>query len=495
MPEVGFTSGGRKVALSITLQCGEGATETLPRTFRKRNLSAARGIFHLFYLISVCSLHQFRDRTSQVMILQVSNIATLFHNYKLSYSHTSDYTCQPYFFTLTPLPTSTVISWLCACLFSVHTKYLHITSHIWIIILSIMALKSWFNIPPRSHFSLANIPFGIISTAATPTPRPAVAIGDHALDLQLFNAGNGFSALSVIQPHESVFSSPTLNAFASLGKPIHSAVRKYIQTIFLANTPFPHVLKDNISLQKQCLIPLKDVSYHVPMQIGDYTDFFVGMNHAYNCGVLFRGPANALQPNYKHLPVGYHGRASSIVPSGTPIRRPHGQILIDPTAKEKVPVFSPSRKLDLELELGAFLCKGNRMGEPIPIGEAEDYIFGLVLLNDWSARDIQSWEYVPLGPFNAKNFATSISPWVVLTEALEPYRTKGLESDTQVLPYLREGRAENVYHIDLEWELKSGSAWIDLCGILTDCSQHPPGMSLPSGRRTANTFFFHSSKC
>lgn len=321
-----------------------------------------------------------------------------------------------------------------------------------------MALKSWLSIPPRSHFSLANIPFGIISTSAAPSPHPAVAIGDYALDLHVFSEQNGFSALSVIQPHQSVFSSPTLNAFAALGKPIHSAVRKYIQSVFLDSTPFPNVLKENKSLQKEALIPLKDVNYHVPMQIGDYTDFFVGMNHAYNCGVLFRGPANALQPNYKYLPVGYHGRASSIVVSGTPIRRPNGQIITNPAADPKVPVFSPTRKLDLELELGAFLCKPNKMGEPVPISEAEEHIFGLVLMNDWSARDIQNWEYVPLGPFNAKNFGTSISPWIVLTEALEPFRSKGLENDKETLPYLKERREENVYDIKLEWELKSTKA-------------------------------------
>lgn len=316
-------------------------------------------------------------------------------------------------------------------------------------------LRSWFAIPRGSHFSLANIPFGIISTAASQTPRVAVAIGDHALDLEAFAAHNGFSALSPIQPHQSVFSQPSLNAFAALGRPLHAVVRKYIQSVFLADTPYPHVLKANSALQQQALLPLSQVQCHLPFKIGDYTDFFVGLNHAYNCGIIFRGPANALNPNYKHLPVGYHGRASSIVVSGTPIRRPHGQILENPAAAEKVPIFSQCRKLDFELELAAFVCTPNRQGEPVPIGDVEESLFGLVLMNDWSARDVQAWEYVPLGPFGAKNFGTTISPWVVLMDALEPFRVKGIKNDTDVLHYLKEKNEENVYDIQLQVDLKS----------------------------------------
>ncbi|KAK5181866.1 hypothetical protein LTR16_010335, partial [Cryomyces antarcticus] len=199
-----------------------------------------------------------------------------------------------------------------------------------------------------------------------------VAVGDQALDLSVFAAHNGFSALSTIQPHLSVFSQPTLNAFAALGRPIHRVVRGYLQSVFSVDTPFPHVLKDNPDLQEEALIPLRLVTNHLPMQIGDYTDFYAGLNHAYNVGVLFRGPANALQPNYKHLPVGYHGRSSSICVSGTTIRRPNGQIVANPTADPKVPVFSECKKLDIEMELGAFVCKANKLGEPVPIGEAED---------------------------------------------------------------------------------------------------------------------------
>jgi fumarylacetoacetase len=168
---------------------------------------------------------------------------------------------------------------------------------------------------------------------------------------------------------------------------------------------------------------------------------------------MFRSPANALQPNYKHLPIGYHGRASSIVVSGTPIRRPNGQILLDPTADPKVPTFSPCRRLDIELELACFICSGNKMGEPIPVTKAADSIFGYVLMNDWSARDIQAWEYVPPGPFTSKNFGTTISAWIVLADALEPFRAPKLENDTPFFGYLKEGREDTIYDINLEVDL------------------------------------------
>jgi len=356
------------------------------------------------------------------------------------------------------------------------------------------SLRSWFSIPRGSHFSLANIPFGIISTASSSSPRVAVAIGDYALDLETFAANNGFSALSIIQPHQTVFSQPSLNAFATLGRPIHSVVRKYIQSIFTAETPYPDVLKNNAALQKQALIPLADIKAHLPFKIGDYTDFFAGMNHAYNCGVIFRGPTNALQPNYKHLPVGYHGRASSVVPSGTPIRRPNGQILLNPTAENKVPTLSPCKKLDIELELGAFVCGANPQGEPIPIDQAEKNLFGVVLMNDWSARDIQAWEYVPLGPFNAKNFGTTISTWVVLADALEPFKTKGLENDAEVLPYLKEKDEKTVYDINLEVDLRSKSRH-DPYVIVSNKYQHHPATQPQSRKSTHGISSGRSLRC
>ena len=315
---------------------------------------------------------------------------------------------------------------------------------------------SWLNIAPDSHFSIANIPFGIISSSTDATPRPAVAIGDYALDLKVFAAAGGFDPVTDIAKHLSVFAEPTLNAFAAKGRPYHRLVREYLQSVLISDTKHPEILKDNKDLQSKALLPFSAVVNHLPLAIGDYTDFYASTNHAYNVGVLFRGPANALQPNYKHLPVAYHGRASSVVVSGTPIRRPWGQILRDPKAEPKIPVLAPCARLDLELEMGMFVCRPNVLGEPVPVDEAEEHIFGYVLMNDWSARDIQAWEYVPLGPFTSKNLGTSISPWVVLADAAIP-KTVGLENDTALLPYLKENKKENVLSIDLEVDLISKS--------------------------------------
>ncbi|CAK7199416.1 hypothetical protein SEUCBS139899_002096 [Sporothrix eucalyptigena] len=310
----------------------------------------------------------------------------------------------------------------------------------------------WLNIPAESDFSLINIPFGIITyaSAGASAPRVAVAIGDQALDLAVFSASKGFSGLPAIQPYLHVFHEPTLNAFAALGRPVHRQVREYLQKIFAKDGPYRHLLQDNQELRNASLTDLTAVQTYLPMHIGDYTDFYVGKHHAYNVGVLFRGPANALQPNYTHLPVGYHGRASSVVVSGTPVRRPWGQIL----DADKKPIYHPSKRLDIELELGAFVCKGNRLGAPVPIGKAEDYLFGYVLLNDWSARDVQAWEYVPLGPFNAKNFASTIGAWVVLADALEPFRTEGIANDSKIQSYLNSDVKKAMFDINLEVSLQ-----------------------------------------
>jgi len=316
-------------------------------------------------------------------------------------------------------------------------------------------LQSWLDIDPKSHFSIYNLPFGIISIREKTEHRPAVAIGEYALDLHAFTHGNGFSALSVIQPHQAVFSEPTLNAFAALGRPMQKIVREYLQSVLLKDGPFPEVLEKNTALRDAALVRLDDCKMHLPMKIGDYTDFYAGLNHAYNVGVLFRGPKNALQPNYKHLPVGYHGRASSVVVSGTNLRRPNGQILLDPTAEKKQPILGPSRKLDIELELGCFVCKPNSLSEVVKIEDATSHLFGVVLMNDWSARDIQAWEYVPLGPFNSKNFGTTIGAWVVLMDALEPFATPGLDNDTSTLPYLDEKGRKSHYAIDLSVSLST----------------------------------------
>lgn len=222
----------------------------------------------------------------------------------------------------------------------------------------------------------------------------------------------------------------------------------------------------------QCKLVITRTSLQVSdllMEDASTIDNSPGKHHAFNVGTMFRGPANALQPNYTHIPVGYHGRASSVVISGTPITRPNGQILENPTADPKLPVFSPCKRLDIELELGAFVCKENQMGHPVPIAEAAESLFGVVLMNDWSARDIQIWEYVPLGPFNAKNFGTSISPWVVLMDALEPFGIEGIANDTKLLPYLQEDKKKNLFDIRLEVDL-AGMWSLNLLGHLINSS-------------------------
>jgi fumarylacetoacetase len=311
---------------------------------------------------------------------------------------------------------------------------------------------SWVpDIDPASAFSLANIPFGIISTPDDAAPHAAVAIGSYALDLKVLSANIDVAQLFPGIPNlAAAFSQPTLNTFAEMGRPIHRQVRAAIQDLLSTSTTHPSLLRDNAALRAKALLPQSALKMHLPMAVGDYTDFYAGYHHAHAVGVMFRGEANALQPNYLHLPVGYHGRASSIVVSGTPVRRPVGQMLL-----EGKPVTGPSRKLDIELELGCFVARGNEMGTGIAVGEAEACIFGYVLLNDWSARDVQTWEYVPLGPFNGKNFASTISPWVVLADALEPFRARGVENPTELQGYLREEREDGVFDIRLEVDLTS----------------------------------------
>ncbi|GFZ48423.1 Beta-diketonase [Saitozyma sp. JCM 24511] len=316
-----------------------------------------------------------------------------------------------------------------------------------------MSSSSWLNIHPESPFSLSNLPFGIISQQSSVARRAAVAVGDYAIDLLQLSQGGVFDDEPQLKEHSGVFSEPTLNAFAALGRCLHQQYRLFIRDLLLEGTSKPTLLKDNPELQRRAILPLQDVITHVPMAIGDYTDFYAGINHAYNVGVLFRGPDNALQPNYLHLPVGYHGRASSIQASGSPVYRPRGQTLPAPGAK--TPVFGSSKKLDIELELAAFVCKDNEQGMPIRVNEAHNHIFGYVLMNDWSARDIQAWEYVPLGPFNSKNFATTISPWVVLADALEPFRTRlpGAPANDRLLPYLQQSRPDMGFDIQLTVDL------------------------------------------
>jgi fumarylacetoacetase len=246
-----------------------------------------------------------------------------------------------------------------------------------------------------------------------------------------------------------VFDRASLNDFIALGRPAWTKARKRIGELLRADKP---ELRDNAALRTRALLPMKEARLHLPVDVPGYTDFYSSKEHATNVGSMFRDPKNALLPNWVHLPIAYNGRASSVVVSGTPVRRPRGQL--KPPDAER-PVFAPSKKLDFELETAFIVGQGNALGEPVQVGDAEKHIFGMVLLNDWSARDIQTWEYVPLGPFNSKTFATSISPWIVTLDALEPFRVAGPAQDPEPLPYLRQS-GPHAFDIRLEVALAAG---------------------------------------
>lgn len=288
-------------------------------------------------------------------------------------------------------------------------------------------LKSWVDIPKDSDFSIYNIPFGVYSKGPGHYAI-ATAIGDFVLDLDVLHTNQYFYDLDL---PKDIFKSRYLNPFISLGKPMTQTIRLRLQELLMEGGALQHDLKTN----REAFIKLGAADMLLPLDIGNYTDFYSSKEHATNVGTMFRDPDKALLPNWEHMPVGYHGRASSIVASGIPIHRPYGQ-LKDP-AKER-PDFGVSKRLDFELEMGFVIGRDTELGDVVPIQEARDYIFGMVLFNDWSARDIQVWEYVPLGPFLGKNFASSMSPWVVTMEALEPFRVPAPEQATKVLPYLRE---------------------------------------------------------
>lgn len=289
------------------------------------------------------------------------------------------------------------------------------------------ALKSFIEVAEQSDFPIQNLPFGIFSTAAQPQARAGVAIGDQVLDLSVLEARGLLNPAS-----HPVFGEHTLNAFIALGRPVWRATREVISVLLRHDNP---VLRDDQALRAQALVPQSIVRMHLPVKVGGYTDFYSSREHATNVGSMFRDPANALLPNWLHLPVGYNGRASSVIVSGVDVRRPMGQI--KPPAAEQ-PLFSACTKLDFELETAFIVGAETALGDPVSVSEAESLMFGMVLLNDWSARDIQQWEYVPLGPFNAKTFATSISPWVVTMEALEPFRVPGPAQEPAPLPYLQQ---------------------------------------------------------
>ncbi|XP_041841937.1 fumarylacetoacetase [Melanotaenia boesemani] len=287
---------------------------------------------------------------------------------------------------------------------------------------------SFIKVDPNCDFSFQNLPYGVFSTSDNPRHRIGVAIGDQILDLSVIMS---LFIGPVMSKHQDVFQQPTLNAFMALGFEAWREARKTLQMLLSANES---TLRDDVSLRSRAFVHQSAATMHLPADIGDYTDFYSSRDHASNVGIMFRGKENALMPNWLRLPVGYHGRASSVVVSGTPIRRPLGQMRPDQT---KPPVFGPSKQLDIELEMAFFIGGGNRQGEPIPINNAHEHIFGMVLMNDWSARDIQAWEYVPLGPFLGKNFGTTISPWVVPMEALLPFAEPNPVQDPEPLPYLQ----------------------------------------------------------
>jgi fumarylacetoacetase len=299
--------------------------------------------------------------------------------------------------------------------------------------------KSWLEVAIDSDFPIQNIPFGVFLTREN-VVTVGTRIGNYAIDLGALQQLNYFEDIELT---DDMFMQDTLNDFISDGKKTWRLVRNRIAAIFDAKNP---KLRDNEKHRKVVIFNIDEVEMQLPVLIGDYTDFYSSKEHATNVGMMFRDPENALLPNWLHLPVGYHGRSSSIIPSGIPVHRPMGQTL---PVGETSPVFGPSRLIDFELETAFITTDVNVMGENIPIHEAEDYIFGMVLLNDWSARDIQKWEYVPLGPFLAKNFASSISPWIVTMDALEPFRTKSPKQEPMPLTYLQQ-KGKNAFDINLE---------------------------------------------
>ena len=305
-------------------------------------------------------------------------------------------------------------------------------------------LQSFIEVEKNSDFPIQNLPYGVFSESPEGQRRVGIALGEWVVDLAALEE-NGFLT---IQPGERYFNQPSLNKFIESGKSNWSKIRAELQNLLSADNP---TLRDNPGLIEQVFFKQVDVILHLPVRVPGYTDFYSSKEHATNVGCMFRDPKNALLPNWSELPVGYNGRASSVVVSGTEVIRPSGQIKL-PT--EERPIFSACRKLDFELETGFIVGKPNQLGAPISIEQAWDHIFGMVLFNDWSARDIQQWEYVPLGPFNSKTFASSISPWIVTMDALEPFKTRCPAQEPRPLAYLREENVDNSYDIQLSVELK-----------------------------------------
>ena len=295
-------------------------------------------------------------------------------------------------------------------------------------------MNTWIEVPNNTDFSIYNLPFGIFSKKDV-SKRVGVAIGNKVIDLLACNKLNIFTDLDI---DNSVFENRFLNDFINLGKNKTNKVREILQKQLIDEN-------SKLKVHNDFIFSMSEVEMHMPVNVGDYTDFYSSMEHASNIGSMFRDPDNPLLPNWRHLPVGYHGRASSIIVSGVDINRPKGQI--KPVDSEN-PIFSSSKRIDFELEMGYIIGKNSKLGSSISTKDAEDYIFGKVLFNDWSARDIQKWEYVPLGPFLGKSFASSISPWVVTIEALKPFKVQGPVQHPEVLDYLKFDGLKN-YDINL----------------------------------------------
>ena len=307
------------------------------------------------------------------------------------------------------------------------------------------SLQSFIDVPRDSDFPIQNLPYGVFSTRSDPRRRPGVAIGDFILDLA------AISDAGLLPEAGETLKRATLNPFISLDRKARSGTRARISTLLRHDNP---ELRDNAALRERALLPRRDAVMHMPIRVEGYTDFYSSREHATNVGLMFRDKENPLLPNWLHIPIGYNGRASTVVISGTPVRRPVGQV-IEPGSS--APLLCPTRKLDFELEMGVVVGRSTRIGETLSTEEAQDAIFGFVLLNDWSARDIQSWEYVPLGPFQSKIFGTTISPWIVTVEALEPFRVAGPVQDPRPLPHLQESEPRN-YDIRLEVSLTPAGA-------------------------------------
>ncbi|CAK5033377.1 unnamed protein product [Meloidogyne enterolobii] len=313
------------------------------------------------------------------------------------------------------------------------------------------SLSTFIQVPPTSDFTIYNLPYGVFTTLDNQKKRIGVAIGDEILDLSailnLFDGPLLFKNLNVFKE--------SLNAFMSLGRQAWLEARETLQSI-LSDTN--SVLRDDDNLRKLAFVNISKATMHIPANIGDYTDFYSSIHHATNVGIMFRGKDNALLENWKHLPVGYHGRASSIVVSGVPVRRPWGQVKAD---EAKEPEFVPSKLMDFELEMAFFVGgKENELGKPIPIENIEEHIFGMVLMNDWSARDIQKWEYIPLGPFLSKSFATNISPWIVTMEALKPFIVANTKQDPPPMKHLHHFDDFN-FDIELDVSIKPKDSNVD----------------------------------